>query len=106
DEFKGDNASFLPGKTFADRMTLGSGNTRIELHYFGPGHTNGDAWILFPALRVLQTGDMFPWKDAPGCDRNNGGSCVQFPQTLAKALAGLKDYDTVIPGHSPLMTPK
>ena len=34
-------------------MTLGAGVDRIDLHYFGRGHTNGDAWVLFPAARVL-----------------------------------------------------
>ena len=51
------------------------------------GHTNGDTFVVFPALRVLHTGDVFAWKDAPLCDRDNGGSCVSFPQTLAKVMA-------------------
>jgi len=101
--FKDDNAKYLPSKTFKDTMTVGAGNERIELHYFGAGHTNGDAWVYFPGLRVLQTGDMFAWKDAPLCDRNNGGSCVAFPGTLAKAIAAIKNVDDVIPGHSPIM---
>jgi glyoxylase-like metal-dependent hydrolase (beta-lactamase superfamily II) len=83
DAFKGDNAKFLPGKTYKDRLTLGSGRNRIELYYFGAGHTNGDTFVVFPDLRVLHTGDMFAWKDAPLCDRSNGGSCVAFPQTLS-----------------------
>lgn len=61
---------------------------------------------VYPALRVLQTGDMFAWKDAPFVDRTSGGSGVEFPKTLAKAIAGIKDVDTVIPGHSPVMAPK
>ena len=106
DAFKGDKAQFLPKRTYRDKMSLGSGAERIDLYYFGPGHTNGDSFVMFPALRVLQTGDMFAWKDAPRIDRANGGSGVQFPQTIAKALAALKDVDTVVPGHSPLMTLK
>jgi cyclase len=106
DAFKGDKAKFLPSKTYKDTMTLGSGNSRIDLYYFGAGHTSGDTWVVFPSLRIVATGDMFAWKDAPLCDRNNGGSCVQFPQTLAKAIAGIKNVDTVVPGHSPVTTPK
>jgi glyoxylase-like metal-dependent hydrolase (beta-lactamase superfamily II) len=106
DAFKGDKAQFLPKRTFKDKMSLGNGKERIDLYYFGPGHTNGDAFVLFPALRVLQTGDLFAWKDAPRIDRANGGSGVQYPQTLAKAVAAIKDVDTVVPGHSPLMTLK
>jgi len=103
DAFKGDKAVFLPKKTFKDTMTLGSGKEQINLYYFGAGHTNGDAMVYFPALRVLQTGDLFARKDAPRIDRANGGSGVQYPQTLARAVAAFKNVDTVVPGHSPLM---
>jgi cyclase len=106
DAFKGDNAKFLPKKTYKDKLTLGSGKDRIDLYYFGAGHTNGDTFVVFPALRVLHTGDMFAWKDGPFCDRANGGSCVELPRTLQKAVAGIKDVDTIIPGHSPMMTPQ
>jgi glyoxylase-like metal-dependent hydrolase (beta-lactamase superfamily II) len=106
DAFKGDKAQFLPKKTYKDKMSLGSGKDRVDLYYFGAGHTNGDTFVVYPALRVLQTGDMFAWKDAPLYDRNNGGSGVEHPKTMAKLLAAVKDVDTVIPGHSPLMTLK
>ncbi len=106
DAFKGDKARFLPKRTYSDKLTLGSGKDRIDLYYFGPGHTNGDTFVVYPALRVLQTGDMFAWKDAPVLDRNNGGSGVQHSKTLAKLLAAVKDVDTVIPGHSPVTTLK
>jgi cyclase len=102
DAFKGDKAVFLPKRTFKDTLSLGSGNERIDLYYFGAGHTNGDAFVYFPALRVLQTGDLFARKDAPRIDRANGGSGVAYPQTLAKAVAAVKNVDVVVPGHSPL----
>jgi glyoxylase-like metal-dependent hydrolase (beta-lactamase superfamily II) len=103
-QFKDANARFLPSVTYSTEMKVGSGKDEIDLHYFGPGHTNGDSWVYFPALKVLQTGDLFAWRDAPLCDRANGGSCVEFPKTLAKALARFKanDVQDVIPGHSPL----
>ena len=102
--FAGDKAHFLPKRTFQDRLSLVRGTDRIELYYFGRGHTNGDAFIYYPAQRVLQTGDMWQWRDAPSLDVNNGGSGVEFPQTLAKALATLRDVDVVIPGHAGLTT--
>ena len=99
--FKGDKAKFLPKTTFKDKMSLLSGKDRIDLYYFGAGHTSGDAWIVFPAVRFVHAGDMFPWKDAPFLDRGNGGSGVALPATLAKAVASLKNVDTVIGGHQP-----
>jgi glyoxylase-like metal-dependent hydrolase (beta-lactamase superfamily II) len=104
--FAGDKAQFLPGKTYKDKLTLGKGKDQIDLYYFGAAHTNGDTVIVYPALRVAHLGDMFAWKDGPLCDRNNGGSCVAYPKTLASVVAGVKNIDTVIPGHSPMMTMK
>jgi glyoxylase-like metal-dependent hydrolase (beta-lactamase superfamily II) len=104
DAFKGEKAQFLPKRTYKDKLSIGSGKDQIDLFYFGSGHTNGDTWVVFPALRVLQTGDMVAWKDAPFCDRNNGGSCVAFPKTLAGVVAGIKNVDTVIPGHMAMIT--
>ena len=106
DAFKGDGAKFLPKKTYSDKLRVGSGKDRIDLYHFGVGHTNGDTFVVFPEHRILHTGDMFAWKDAPFCDRNNGGSCVSLPRTLQLVIAGIKNVDTVIPGHSPVTTPK
>lgn len=105
DAFKGKEA-FLPGKTYQDKLTIGSGKDQIDLYHFGAAHTNGDTVVVYPALRVLHMGDMFAWKDGPLCDRNNGGSCVSYPRTLANVIAGVKNIDVVIPGHSPMMTMK
>ena len=102
--FKGNNAKFLPKHTFTDKMRIGSGKDEIDLYWFGRGHTNGDTWVVFPALRVMHTGDMFAWKDAPTLDAANGGSGVEYAATIGKALATIKNMDTLIVGHSPLRT--
>jgi len=104
DQFKGEHAAFLPSRTFADRLSLLDGKDRIELYYFGRGHTNGDTVIVFPALRTVVMGDLFARKWAPLVDANNGGSAIAYPQTLAKAIAAIKDVDTVITGHSTTQT--
>lgn len=98
--FQGDNAAFLPDRTYGDKMTLLGGGDRIDLYYFGRGHTNGDTLIVFRTLRTMHTGDLFARKSAPIIDTNNGGSGVEYPKTLARAVDGIKDVDTVIPGHS------
>ena len=100
--FQGEGARALPDQSYQDRLTLGSGADQIDLYHFGPGHTNGDTFVVFPALRVMHAGDMFAWQDAPYLDVNNGGSGVAFPDTLAKAIAGISGVDTVIPGHIPV----
>ena len=100
--FQGDGMRFLPQRTYSDRLTLGSGDGRIDLYHFGAGHTSGDTFVVFPVLGVMHAGDMFPWQDAPFLDRNNGGSGLEIPETLAAAVAGIRNVDTVIPGHIPV----
>ncbi len=96
----------LSKKTFRDTMTLGSGNDRIDLHYFGRGHTDGDAWVLFPALRVMAAGDIFSGKNVPFLDYTNGGSGAEIADTLMKAYtATSKNVDSIVTGHSTVMTP-
>lgn len=104
DAFKGANAKFLPKRTFRNTMSLLDGKDRIDLHYFGPGHTNGDAVVVFRALRVAAVGDLFVRKSLPAVFHNDGGSVVALAQTLAKAVAGIKDVDAVITGHSTTVT--
>ena len=99
--FKENNGRGLPTRTFEERMTLGSGSDRIDLYYFGPAHTSGDAWVVFPALRVLHSGDVFAHKAVPPLDANNGASGVEYPKTIAKAVAALTEIDTVVTGHYP-----
>jgi len=105
DAFKGDKSVFIPKKTFKDKLSIGKGNDQIDLYYFGRAHTNGDAWVVFRALRVMHSGDAFAGKTTPIIDPNNGGSAVEYGKTLAKAASGIKNVDTIITGHSPRMTP-
>jgi cyclase len=103
--FKENNGKGMPTRTFKDRLSLGSGADRIELYYFGRGHTNGDAWVLFPSVGVVHAGDIFSGKNLPFLDANNGGSGVAIGDTLQKAHDGIKNIDTIITGHSTQMTP-
>ena len=97
--FKGARVNFLPKLMFREKMTLGGGKDRIDLFYFGPGHTGGDAWVVFPALRIMHVGDLMGGRQLPAIDFENGGSGLAYPDTLAKAAAAIKNVDTIIAGH-------
>ena len=102
--FKEHNNVGLPKRAFKDKMTLGKGADQIDLYYFGRGHTNGDAFVVFPALRVAHAGDIFAGKTVPLVDEANGGSMAEISDSLLKAYNGIKNVDTVINGHSPTQT--
>ena len=94
----------LPNVTLENRLRLYVGGKRVEVHYFGRSHTNGDVVVLFPDHRVLAMGDMFTFGDATPqlVDYAGGGSAVEWTKTVEGAL-GL-DFDTVVPGHGVVTT--
>lgn len=97
--FEGDKAKFLPSRVYKDTMTIGTGPDQIVLYYFGRAHTNGDSFVVFPAIRAMHSGDAFANKGFPLIDAMNGGSLVEYGQTLAKAASTIKNVDTIINGH-------
>ena len=90
-----------PDVVFTEKTSLFLGDATIEVHHFGNGHTNGDAVVLFPELDVLHAGDLFV-DGLPFIDYANGGNSADWIDTLGGILS--LDFETVIPGHGPLMT--
>jgi cyclase len=102
--FQANGGRGMPKQTFRDRMTLGSGADRIDLYYVGAGHTNGDAFVVFPAARTMHAGDIFSGKNLPLLDTNNGGSGIAIGDTLGRAHSTIQNVDAIITGHSTVMT--
>ena len=92
-----------PRVVFSTEMSVFLGGQEIRARYFGRGHTNGDAVIYFPALKVIHTGDLFLTNSTPSLpfmDFAQGGSAVEWTGTLDRMMA--LDFDMVIPGHGPV----
>jgi len=97
-----------PKITYSDQTSVHLGGVEVQAHHLGCGHTNGDSVILFPSQRTVHTGDLFIWGDrmdgstmAPFIDYYNGGCASDWVTTLDRLLE--LDFDTVIPGHGPLL---
>jgi len=88
-----------PHIVFTDQAEVFLGGKQVQMRYFGRGHTNGDAMVYFPALRVLHTGDLVAGT-SPLIDYGGGGSLKEWASTLDGAMK--LDFDTVIPGHGPV----
>ena len=102
------NQPGAPRIVFGSETAVFLGGVEAQAHHFGRGHTNGDAVIYFPDLRTIHTGDLFIWGQrtdgstlAPFMDYGNGGSGLAWTATLDGVLA--LDFDTVIPGHGPIL---
>ena len=81
---------------FTDETSVFLGGKEVRAHFYGRGHTNGDAVIYFPALRTVHTGDLMAGT-TPLVDYSGGGSVVEWTKTLDGVMQ--LDFDTVIPGH-------
>ena len=86
-----------PSLLYRDRMIFDDGAHRVELRYFGIGHTHGDGFAWLPKERILFTGDAAV--NGPYNFLGDGDSGA-WVATLAAAQ---KLGATVIaPGHGPL----
>jgi glyoxylase-like metal-dependent hydrolase (beta-lactamase superfamily II) len=88
----------LPTDTYTDRMTIGQGEDRIELYHFGPGHTQGDTFVLFPAQHVLFMGDVMAWNMAPFLPAGGASAIADEIDKLVAAMKG-QGVQYVIEGH-------
>ena len=96
--------------TFTDQARVFLGGKEVRAHYFGRGHTNGDAIVYFPELGAIHTGDLFlasggggrgaaPARPRPPgvpiyVDYAQGGSFLDWTTTLDRdAEAGLRHGD-------------
>lgn len=89
----------VPRVAYQSAVSVTLGGIEVRAIHLGRGHTNGDAVILIPSLRVLHAGDLFS-VPGPMIDYANGGSGREWIKTLDAILT--LDFDTVIPGHGPV----
>ena len=98
-----------PPIIFSRQASVFLGDAEARAHHFGRGHTNGDSVIYFPDLGAIHSGDLFIHGQrmdgstlSPFMDYGNGGSGAEWAATLDGVLE--LDFDTVIPGHGPVLT--
>ena len=99
ENFKGASAGALPQTTFRDRLTLMRGKERIDLYYFGPSNTDGDAWVVFPSRRIMHIGDIVKKDEVLEITPNDGGSGLSYAQTIGRGIATITDVDLIVTGH-------
>jgi cyclase len=88
-----------PDKTFSDSWKTTIGGETVSAKYYGPGHTSGDAVILFEKANVVHMGDLMFNRFHPFVDRAAGASIANWIQTLGK-VPGEHSADTIyIFGH-------
>jgi len=92
-------APFVPSLTFNDKMILYLGSKKVELWYFGVGHTTGDCVVFFPEGKTAFLGDQIFLTRAQLIHSYKGGNSFEHVKTLTKMLETI-DAEKFCSGHS------
>jgi len=84
------------------RLDIHLGKAEFHLLHVGPGHTDGDIMVGFPAEKVIHMGDLFFNGILPYIDTANGGSFEGLVEQINQVTAWLPEDARVIPGHGPV----
>ena len=97
---KKEDQQLYPDTTFKDSWKIKVGDERISAHYFGPGHTNGDAMIHFEHANVVHMGDLVFNRRYPFIDRSAGASVKNWPVALEAAQKKFDKNTLFVFGHA------
>lgn len=86
--------------TFGGSWSTTFGDEKVWGHYFGPGHTSGDAVIFFEKANVVHGGDLLFRRVHPRIDGPAGASAVNWIKVLDRVLKDHAAADTIfVFGH-------
>jgi len=90
---------FTPSLTFKKNMNIWLGKKKIELHYFGVGHTAGDIFVYVPEEKIAFMGDLY-FSGRPQLIHSiKNGNSYAYVKTLTSMLESL-DAELFLSGHS------
>jgi cyclase len=87
--------------TFGESWSAPFGDEKVWAFYNGPGHTSGDAIVVFEKANVVHMGDLMFNRLHPRLDFAAGGSARNWIKVLDKIAHGHRDRDaTFVFGHA------
>lgn len=97
---KTEDKQLYPNQTFGKLWEEDAGDEKIALHYYGAGHTNGDAVIHFKHANIVHMGDLVFNRRHPFVDRSAGANMQSWINVLQMALKEFDDKTIFVCGHS------
>lgn len=85
--------------TFGESWSRELGDEKVWAYYYGPGHTGGDAVIVFERANVVHMGDLMFNRLHPRVDRPSGASIKNWISILERVAKRHGDA-TFIFGHA------
>jgi cyclase len=90
---------YVPSLTYKDKMDIYLGQKKVELMYFGVGHTKGDAVVYIPQEKTAFIGDQIFIGRPQLIHSYKGGNSFAHVKTLTKMLENT-DAEKFCSGHS------
>jgi glyoxylase-like metal-dependent hydrolase (beta-lactamase superfamily II) len=92
-------APFVPSMTFRNKMDIYLGAKKVELWYFGIGHTKGDSVVYIPEEKTAFLGDQIFMGRPQLIHSYKGGNSFGHVKALTKMLETIK-AERFCSGHS------
>lgn len=89
---------FTPSVSFKKNLNIRLGEDKVELHYFGVGHTTGDIFVYIPEDKVAFIGDLYFAGRPQLIHSIKNGNSFRYVETMTKMLDTL-DAETFLSGH-------
>ncbi len=92
----------LPVFTFQKQFNAYLNGQSLHAIHVAHAHTDGDAFMHYPDLNLVHTGDIFFNGLFPFIDLTNGGSVRGYIAAQQAILTRANDSTRIVPGHGPL----
>jgi cyclase len=97
---KAEDKQLYPDLVYNYTWARNFGKEKVRLHYFSPGHTNGDSFIHFENANVVHCGDLVFNRRHPYVDRGAGANMRSWMNVLDEALNKFDSKTTFVYGHA------
>lgn len=97
---KKEDKQLYPDFTFDNTWKSKVGGEKIKAHYFGAGHTNGDAIIHFEHANVAHMGDLLFNRRHPYIDRSAGANIKNWISLLDTTISTFDSETIFVFGHA------
>lgn len=97
---KSEDKQYFPTQTFTDKWSERIGKEKINMHYFGAAHTNGDSLVHFEHANIVHLGDLLFNRRHPFIDRSAGANIKNWMTVMDKAVKTFDRKTMYIYGHA------
>lgn len=99
-ERKTEKDQLFPDTSFTDTWKKKIGKEKLAMHYFGPGHTNGDSIVHFENANIVHMGDLVFNRRYPFVDRSSGANIKSWVEVLDKTMQHFNKDTLFVFGHA------